>query len=232
MEDFRQLTAFTYNDLQNAITDEYGVKYSADGKKLLDFPLDIKTLIVRDGTQAICDRRSEAGIALNLTRVELPDSLTAIGSAAFMAAIHLEEINWPKSLKYIGDSAFCTTALKSIILPEGLVYLGRAAFKDCSNAKAAVVPEGITELNDLVFNHCEALISLTLPKSLERIGEWAVSSCKVLQFITIPDDEGLESHFKKMLDGYYNRNGNFSEMLLMLDSNERSDLIPLINHFI
>ena len=232
MEDYRQLTAFTYSDLQNAVTDEYGVKYSADGKKLLDLPLDIETLIVRDGTQVICDRRSGPGVPHNVTRVELPDSLIAIGSAAFMAAIHLEEINWPKSLKYIGDYAFCTTALKSIILPEGLVFLGRAAFKDCSNAKAAVVPEGITELNDLVFNHCESLLVLSLPSSIKRIGEWAVSSCKVLQFITIPDDEGLELHFKKMLDGYYNRNGNFSGMLRMLDSNERSDLIPLINNYI
>lgn len=75
-------------DLVDAIEDEYGAKYSMDGKRLLTFPKDFlcdnfalcSGYVIREGTKVICDKAFEDS---NLASINIPESVTRIGIEAF-----------------------------------------------------------------------------------------------------------------------------------------------------
>ena len=69
--DYKKLAVPTEDDLQQAVTDEYGGMYSKDGKRLLKFG---ESNIVKDGTEVICD---EAGLFSD--EVHLPASVKYLG---------------------------------------------------------------------------------------------------------------------------------------------------------
>ncbi len=69
--DYKKLAVPTEDDLQQAVTDEYGGMYSKDGKRLLKFG---ESNIVKDGTEVICD---EAGLISD--EVHLPASVKYLG---------------------------------------------------------------------------------------------------------------------------------------------------------
>lgn len=58
-----------------------------------------------------------------LTRVELPNTITEIGNNAFQACTRLEELNLPDGLMSIGTAALSATAIKEIVFPVGITTL-------------------------------------------------------------------------------------------------------------
>ena len=80
------------NRLQkDAIEDEYGVKYSRDGKKLLKASSSFrkKEYVVREGTEVICDGAFSG--CKSLQSITIPNSVTKIGGYAFSGCTHLDE---------------------------------------------------------------------------------------------------------------------------------------------
>ena len=79
------------DNLKDAIEDEYGVKYSRDGKKLLEASSSFreKEYVVRKGTEVICDRAFRW--CESLQSVTIPNSVTSIGDDAFRGCMHLDE---------------------------------------------------------------------------------------------------------------------------------------------
>ena len=94
-------------DLVDALEDEYGAKYSMDGKRLLTFPKDFlcdsfalcSGYVIREGTKVICDKAFEGS---NLTSINIPESVTRIGIEAFRECWCLASISVPSSVVYIG----------------------------------------------------------------------------------------------------------------------------------
>ena len=74
-------TFVSAKDLANAVEDEFGVKYSKDGLRLLKSNNDIINYVVKAGTRVICDRAFE--YCNGLTSVTIPNSVTSIGGWAF-----------------------------------------------------------------------------------------------------------------------------------------------------
>ena len=64
----------------------------------------------------------------NITKVILPDYITAFGDEVFFQCISLTEVNMPKSLTEIGISIFVHTKVKNISLPNGLKIINDNAF--------------------------------------------------------------------------------------------------------
>ena len=65
-------TEVTYVELNEAIIDEFGVKYSKDGRKLLRAPLVLNGFYsIKKGVRIICD---EAFLDLSLRSLVIPDS--------------------------------------------------------------------------------------------------------------------------------------------------------------
>lgn len=79
-------TKVTDEDLKNAVIDEYGVKYSRDGKKILSAQhCSFRSYKIKRGTKVICNK-AFFGCKF-LTIIDIPDSVTYIGANAFSITV-------------------------------------------------------------------------------------------------------------------------------------------------
>ena len=97
-------TEVTKDDLANAWTDEFGVKYSADMRRLLKAANNLKDYSIKSGTIIICDNAFSQ--CKELQTVQIPNSVTAIGDFAFYNCERLSSAILPKSVTNIGMSIF------------------------------------------------------------------------------------------------------------------------------
>ena len=111
-------TFVSAKDLANAVEDEFGVKYSKDGLRLLKSNENITNYVVKEGTRVICDSAFKG--CRSLTSVTIPNSVTSIGEWAFCGCKSLISISIPDSVKSMGKSVFYgCSSLQSIIIPPG-----------------------------------------------------------------------------------------------------------------
>ena len=98
-------TEVTEEDLENAVEDEFGVKYSKDWKRLLKAPSGLKgEYSIRKGVKVIGN--SAFWLCSSLTNINIPNSVTNIGNEAFWGCKSLININIPNSVTNIGKMAF------------------------------------------------------------------------------------------------------------------------------
>ena len=180
-------TKVTKEDLENAVEDEFGVKYSKDWKRLLKAPAGLKgEYSIREGVKVIgicafkgCD---------SLTSINIPDSVTNIGDCALMGCKSLTNINIPNSVTNIGDSAFkgCWS-LTSINIPNGVTNIGDNAFEYCWSLININIPNSVTNIGNRAFNICRSLTCINIPNSVTNIGNSAFYGCSSLTSINIPN---------------------------------------------
>ena len=102
--DIAKLTEVTEQDLAEAIIDEYGAKYSKDGKRLLKVPCYASLYNIKKGTEIIGN--SAFSSCESLTSITIPPSVTTIGDSAFSGCKSLTSITIPPSVTAIGSDAF------------------------------------------------------------------------------------------------------------------------------
>ncbi|WP_301638756.1 leucine-rich repeat domain-containing protein [Xylanibacter brevis] len=189
-------TEATEEDLKDAIEDEYGVKYSRDGKKLLEAPTSFcgKEYVVREGTEVICDEAFRDWYFLQ--SITIPNSVTSIGDYAFAQCEPLQSITIPNSVTSIGDGAFSwCTSLQSITIPNSVTSIGNGAFIGC-NICFFICNSPYFQNDDVcLFNKDKTAIVSTIkdcvnyiiPNSVTKIGDGAFYCCDSLQSVTIPN---------------------------------------------
>lgn len=124
----------------------------------------------------------------------LPDGLKYIGGNAFEDCSSLTTVSFPPTIQKVEHYLFrgCPSLQTAIIRP-GIYTIPKEAFQsvfdDCSDI-SLVLPEGLEYIGERAFNHSNSLVSLTLPDGLKYIGEEAFSYCHKLASLTLP--EGLE----------------------------------------
>ena len=188
-------TKATEEDLKDAIKDEYGVKYSRDGKKLLEASFFWeKEYVVREGTEVICDGAFQS---TGIRSVKLPSTIISIGSLAF-ANESLVSCNIPASVKYIAHNnpwRGCFHIMnmdiqsKNFIIKDGILYSS-----DFRIVYGAIYWKSVFNIDNRskkicanAFCGCESLQSVTIPNSVTNIGDGAFRWCNSLQSITIPN---------------------------------------------
>jgi len=92
----------------------------------------------------------------------------------------------PMGVKEIGEEAFNYYLIKSIVLPDGLTTINRAAFQFCNNLTSISLPSTMTIIDDVAFYNCAALIEITLNEGLLYLGQSIFSYCHSLTSVTIP----------------------------------------------
>ena len=90
-------TFVSAKDLANAVEDEFGVKYSKYGLRLLKSNKNITNYVVKSGTRVICDSAFKG--CRSLTSVTIPNSVTSIGVWAFSNCSSLQSIIIPPGTK-------------------------------------------------------------------------------------------------------------------------------------
>ena len=180
-------TEVTVEDKKDAWTDEFGVKYSKDGKKLLKCTDDnLTNYTIKKGTRSICDQAFWD--CKSLQSITIPDSVTSIGRSAFVGCSSLQSVTIPDSVTSIGNFAFnCCKSLQSVTIPDSVTSIGVSAFEFCSSLQSVTIPDSVTRIGDGAFSDCWSLQSVTIPDSVTSIGHGAFEYCRSLQSVTIPD---------------------------------------------
>ena len=180
-------TKATEEELKEAFTDEFGVKYSKDERKILQAPQGLNgTYSIRKGTKIICDRAFVD--CKSLRSIVIPDGITSIGYGAFSGCKSLADIVIPDSVSSIGDCAFegCKS-LCSLVIPDSVTSIGEGAFYDCKSLISIVIPDSVTSIGRGAFSGCTSLTNIAIPDGVTSIGDCAFCGCESLSNIVIPD---------------------------------------------
>ncbi len=146
--------------------------------------------IPNDGSVEKIGDNAFYGVAI--TNVNVPASVTQIGTAAFYGCENLSQIRLPRNLIKIGSYAFDETAYYNstsstrwineiLYIDTYAVSVDPAFSKTFCNIKA-----GTTLMADSLFAGCSTLKTVTLPESLMGISEYAFSFCTEIKSVSIP----------------------------------------------
>ncbi|MCD8297882.1 MAG: leucine-rich repeat domain-containing protein [Prevotella sp.] len=138
-------------EIASGIKDEYGVRYSQDGKRLLQCEnKKIENYSVKEGTEDI--RSSAFWKCQDLKHVKLPESLRHIGPYVFADCIKLETIELSHGLISIGDYAFRSCESLTVVeLPDTVISLGNGVFCDCTNMVVVKFPYSLATIAGAPF---------------------------------------------------------------------------------
>ena len=210
-------TKVTKEDLENAVEDEFGVKYSKDWKRLLKAPFGLSgEYTVKKGVKVIGN--SAFLLRTSLTNINIPNSVTNIGNEAFWGCKSLTKITIPSSVVNMNGNPFCrwngklyneskefiyehqvlfnkdrTTLIAyrsketNYIIPDGVINIGHCAFCGCKSLNSINIPNSVTNIGSRAFSGCDSLTSINIPDSVTNIGSGAFSGCESLKSINIPD---------------------------------------------
>ena len=127
----------------------------------------------------------------SLVSIEIPNSVTSIGSGAFYECTNLTFVDFPNSVTYIGGEAFYNcTSLASIEIPNSLTSIEQGTFYGCSSLTGSLtIPNSVTTIGDYAFYDCSGFTgSLTIPNSVTTIGTQAFEGCSGFTgSLTIPN---------------------------------------------
>lgn len=146
----------------------------------------------------------------DLTKVELPDTLTELGdgafatnditelklsagvtkipSGAFSMNIRLSSITIPDTVTEIGETAFAGARLISLTIPASVEKIGRKAFH-LHHLTSLVIPGNVKEIGESAFEgtyKATTLKSLVLEEGVESIGKFAFKE-GLLETVHLPN---------------------------------------------
>ena len=95
--------------------------------------------------------------------MEIPNSVTEIGTYAFYGCTSLTSVEIPNSVTEIGTYAFYgCTSLTSVEIPNSVTEIGDYAFFYCQNLTSVDIGNGVTSIGNSAFAYCANVTSITI----------------------------------------------------------------------
>lgn len=195
----------TDDNIQDAFIDEYGVKYSKDGLRLLKAPKELKEYVIREGTKVICV--GAFWHCENLSNIKFPNTIQYIGYCAFLLTCycnnfyqvksvleaiivpHGQIIKFKELLKDAGcDLSIIKEDLANVVEDEfGVAYSrdGLSLLKASENIKKCRIEDGTAHICDWAFRGCSLLYEVIIPSSVRCIDFYAFGGCSSLREVFI-----------------------------------------------
>ena len=148
---------------------------------------------------------------ISLVSVNIPDSVEYVDACAFLDTAYANNAaNYENGILYIGKALYTTkpeisgdivvkagtksitteafwgSDISSVVLPEGLEYIGDYAFQGCYELTNIGFPSTLKEIEYATFRGCEKLSSVEFAEGLEYIGNHAFEDCYNLTSVTFP----------------------------------------------
>lgn len=145
---------------QSAFTDTAGISATALTSG------DFEYSLLNDGTAEITGYKGSKA-DLTIPSTISGNTVTSIGTGAFLV----------------------NTSLKSVTIPKTIKTIGFSAFSGCMNLKTVTIENGVETIDSMAFSGNTALENVTIPSSVTKIGVYAFSATKWL------DDQKKKSPF-------------------------------------
>ena len=152
-------TKATKEELKEAFIDEWGAKYSKDGKMLLKAPQELKGYYsVKEGTKIICN--SAFSFCSSLAKVVIPNSIVCINGNPFKAWHGKLECLSPNfvyenNILFNKDKSklisFRNQKQTSYFIPNSVTSIGDGAFFACNSLAEVVIPNSVVYINGNPF---------------------------------------------------------------------------------
>lgn len=137
----------------------------------------------------------EAFAHSEVTHVEIPNSVTALGEAAFEGAGELTSVTISLNVKEIPDYCFAGSGLECVAIPEGVTALGDGAFEACDLLHTVFLPSTLRFLDHGVFDFCHTLseIYCAAPEPPVAVEDDTFSTLRRVD-VVVSDDEVAERY--------------------------------------
>ena len=126
-------------------------------------------------------------------------NITTLPTRVFYNSKNIENLILSKTLSTIDTEAFYNSALKSVIVPNGVTTIEKCAFQNCSELKDVTFQED-SQLRTIeggysygAFYGCTSLTSIEIPASVQTIGEAAFEACVKLATVKFDKESRLET---------------------------------------
>jgi hypothetical protein len=123
-----------------------------------------------------------------VTCVQIPNSVTMIGEAAFADAEDLTDITLPLGLKAVSRYMLAGTAVTNLVLPEGVTDIEAGAFEDCARLQTIFLPYTLQRVGNRAFAYCNSLNEIYSDVSQPPLtmGDETFEGCNGLH-VMVPD---------------------------------------------
>lgn len=123
-----------------------------------------------------------------IKNIDIPDSVTTLGTYIFSGCKKLESVKMPENDKAkLSEGMFYhCKALKNVDITSGIKTIGESAFYGCENLKSIKLPDSVKKIEGFAFENCSSLEKIELPDTLNTIELYAFFSCKSLKDMKIP----------------------------------------------
>ena len=124
----------------------------------------------------------------DITGIVLKDFNGKFDKSLLQKYPNLKNLSIPEGVTYINRCAFKNcSSLTSITLPDSVTFIGSYAFEGCSSLTNVTISKSVTDISGSVFLDCTGLKSITIPNSVITIFDDAFYNCTSLTSITIPE---------------------------------------------
>ena len=136
----------------------------------------------------------------SLTHINLPASVTSIGTGAFdcfynLTSITVDPMN--SVLSSSSDGVLLDKQQSTILrypkgktggytIPDHVVTIGYGAFAECSGLASVTIPASVSNIGSYAFAQCNGLTSVTIPSGVTSISVGSFCYCTGLINVTIP----------------------------------------------
>ena len=110
----------------------------------------------------------------------------------------------------ISESAFESSSIQSIVIPDSVKVIGSSAFEGCKSLTSVKLPSGLTEIAELMFGNCTSLSDITVPNSVTIVGAGAFYRCSALTKLPFGPNTKLEKIDDAFVVNTYNKWGTFA----------------------
>lgn len=172
---------------------DFTIEYSGDHADIIAYAGSDSVLEIPEKLGGYTIRKIRSSVFSSnatLTKVtfEASSVLEEIEDQAFFGCTLLDEIQLPDTVSTMGSKVFKNCgALKKVNIPSSMTSVPANIFTNCDKLEKIIVPDGVTEIESGAFYGCSGLQSIVLPSSLDYVRDYAFEDCTGLKTVYFKD---------------------------------------------
>lgn len=149
-------------------------------------------LIENNKFEELYDTKIRASLVSEVTQILLDAGINPLEHMSYVPSLYLADnddiksITIPQHIYKICESAFETSSIEEVIIPESVYFIEPYAFGGCTRLKHIELPQHLRYIEARVLCDCDSLTNIVIPDKVEEISHHAFSDCANLKEVTIP----------------------------------------------